>query len=88
VAKIIQGVVSRIFVQVVGRSGETNITLKMEGDPEIYVGQSLEQGDEHQKILLTKPDDTVSFRFEKDFRNYFRSFENHTIEGELESDKL
>ena len=86
-AKKITGVVSRIFVQVVGRSGETNITLKMEGDPEIYVGQSLELGDEHQKILLTQSSDTVSFRFEEDFRNYFRSFENHTIEGELERDK-
>lgn len=85
-AKLIEGVVSRIFVQTDKRSGETNITLKLEGSKEIYVGQSMEQGDEHQKILLTKPGDMVTFKFEEDFRNYFRSFVNHTFEGELERD--
>lgn len=85
-AKLIEGVVSRIFVQVGERGDEVKITLKMQGDPDIYVGKSLERGDEYQKILLTKPDDAVSFRFEEDFNNYFRSFTNHTLEGELERD--
>ena len=85
-AKLIEGVVSRIFLKVNDRGGETHITLKLEDSKEIYVGQSLELGDEHQKILLTKPGDAVTFKFEKDFRNYFRSFANHTLEGELERD--
>jgi hypothetical protein len=85
-ATLVQGVVSRIFVQVGDRNSVVNITLKLVGSKEIYEGQSMERGDEFRKILLTKPGDDVDFKFEKDFRNYFRAFFNHTLEAELAQD--
>lgn len=86
-AKMIEGVVSRIFVKQAERFGQATITLKLEGNAEIFVGGSMERGRECQHIVLTKPGDAVSFEFHKDFNDYFVSFVNHTLEGELERDR-
>jgi hypothetical protein len=85
-ADLIQGVVSRIFVQQPSSGSMIVVSLKLEDSKMIYSGQMMVRDSERDKILLTKPGDTVDFTFTKDFSNHFRAFFNHTLEGELERD--
>lgn len=81
------GIIERVYVETNDR-GFYIMTILLEGAPAIIKGevQSAIAPFGHTmspEVLLAKPGDEVSFRYERDFNDYIRSFVNHTLANRL-----